>query len=328
MRRLAVPSLLFLSAVLVATCDRARDPSELVDPFAGTGAGQVTGIVRASVRIDGAMPAAGVLITAFTVSDSSVMRSGVTDAQGAVSLAVNAGLQAVVMTVPAGLFPVPGSPVRLDVNAGANETVDVAFALSSSPPPPEARGVTIRGRTGVEGLGPVAGTLLSLRKPGSALNRTSGADGSFDFGTVDGGDWELHFTPPAGYILAHGEQSPRLIAPLVGDSLNVTLDLQIDLATADGAGRVLVQAIADSAALNGVVVRARDAQGQTAGVATTAPGSPPGSALLTLPPGLYQLEVVAPAGYEFVPGQPAAIDRVEVRTGRLSVYAFWFMPAG
>lgn len=328
MRRLLVSGLVIVVAGLVATCDRSSGPSEPVDPFSGTSESQGSGTIRAVVRIDGTTPAAGVLITAFTGPDSSVTHTGVTDAQGTVSLGVSSGAYIVAVVVPGGLHLAVGSPARTSVNVAANQTVEVTFALSSIPPPLGSRRVAIRGVTAVEGLGPVAGTQLSLRGQGTELNRTSGADGSFDFGTVEGADWELHFTPPPGYILAYAEQSPRRIAALVGDSIDIALALQIDLATADGTGRVLVQAIADSAALNGVVVRAVDAQGQTVATATTAPGSPPASARLTLPPGTWRLEVSPPAGYQLLPGQPASIDGVEVRTGRLSVYAFWFMPAG
>jgi hypothetical protein len=165
----------------------------------------------------------------------------------------------------------------------------------------------------------VQGAVLTIRKDGTEHARTSDREGIFDFGSVDPGTWQLHIAPPAGFILADGERTPR---PVQADSPGVR-DLSVDLATADGVGRIRVWALADSAALAGVMVRVFDGHGAVVAKAET--GGPAfNGVLFALPPGTYQVEAEIPAGYELSSDERNRSDDIVVRSGRLSHHAFSF----
>ena len=184
----------------------------------------------------------------------------------------------------------------------------------SQPPAPTAPGM-IQGRVVVDDVTTLAGVRVSLTRENEQIVTETGYAGHYYFPNVSPGEWTLDVELPEDLIPAEGQRLPLQVTLPPAD----TLSYPIHLGPADSTGLLLVSVRADSGALVAdVQVRVYAAGTETLvaeAVTTGELGAYQGRIPIRLAPGIYEVRVVVPEGYEVMPGSSATIPYVRIMRG-------------
>lgn len=281
------------------------------------------GTIAAQVTVDG-LPVVNHPVSVYAPGGDEPLVTGLTQDSGVATIPIEPGTYDVEIRIPDGL-PTAGDALRATgVTVEAGQTTWVPFTFVTHEPADPTTAVVLGNAVLDEGVAYVPGVGVALARGGTVHSRTTDAFGGFHIGEVEPGEWEVTVTPPPAYIPADGATTPSTLSLAAGDSVY----LRIELALADGSGSLLAQALAaapDSALpVQGATIRALDPSSGDV-VAEGVTGSNPSlyqSVRLSLQPGVYDVEVVAPAGYRVAAGTPARLEDVRIRTGRLTFVTF------
>lgn len=174
-----------------------------------------TGTIAGNVAA-GAEPVAG---AAVALSGGST-GNRTTSAAGAYEFAgLSAGAYTVTLTVPAGFELAAGQTATRAATVTADQTTTVNFGLVEAPNTGSISGQVAAGAVGV------AGAAIALSGAGTG-NRTTAANGSYQFDALAPGSYTLTMTPPAGYELAAGQTAAKNATVTAGQNATVNWAVQ------------------------------------------------------------------------------------------------------
>lgn len=180
-------------------------------------------------------------------------------------------------------------------------------------------GGILLGRVLLDERAPVAAVQVTLSGNEGSATAVSREDGGFEFVGLEGGAYDLAFSPPEGYGLAHGQDTLMSNLMYTGSDSSY-----IDLKLSDGEGNGLLEIVALNQ-VNGLEVTLRPEEGgePVATIVTGVDFEPQvrGWASVKLPAARYRMELVPPDGFVLAPDEPAerVIDIFEGLATRFNI---------